>query len=117
MKLDGIAACLAVAWVFHPSSVLGFQSFPQPHSIASFRSTPRIAKRNHVKFTTAVSYDYQPLAPSTSLVMASDAVAGSDDGQSGNIFEAPGKGILRDYKARLPHFLSDIKDGLNIQVR
>jgi hypothetical protein len=35
---------------------------------------------------------------------------------SENIFEPIGKGILRDYKARLPLFASDIKDGLNVQV-
>ena len=33
------------------------------------------------------------------------------------LFEGLGKGVLRDYKARLPLFWSDIKDGLNIQVR
>jgi hypothetical protein len=31
------------------------------------------------------------------------------------LFEGPFKGIIRDYKARLPLFASDIKDGLNVQ--
>jgi len=32
------------------------------------------------------------------------------------LFEGFGKGLLRDYKARLPLYMSDIKDGFNIQV-
>lgn len=32
------------------------------------------------------------------------------------LFEGIGKGIVRDYKARLPLYGSDIKDGLNFQV-
>ena len=31
------------------------------------------------------------------------------------LFESFGKGIARDYKARIPFYLSDIKDGLNVQ--
>lgn len=36
--------------------------------------------------------------------------------QSEELFEPFGKGIARDYKARLPLMGSDIKDGLNVQV-
>jgi hypothetical protein len=32
------------------------------------------------------------------------------------LLEGLGRGILRDYKARLPLYGSDIKDGLNVQV-
>jgi hypothetical protein len=43
-----------------------------------------------------------------------DAVAAVQDNDE-KIFEGFGKGILRDYKMRLPFYKSDIKDGLNIQ--
>jgi len=32
------------------------------------------------------------------------------------LFEGLGKGIIRDYKMRLPFYKSDVKDGLNVQV-
>jgi len=48
-----------------------------------------------------------------------DSDAGSKDpvvsGDSDKLFEAPFVGIARDLKARLPHYLSDITDGLNVQ--
>ena len=42
---------------------------------------------------------------------SSTAVSNDDD----PMFESFGKGIIRDYKARLPLYASDIKDGLNTQ--
>lgn len=38
-----------------------------------------------------------------------------DEGKEEKLFEGFGRGVLRDYKARLPLLKSDIKDGLNIQ--
>ena len=43
-------------------------------------------------------------------------VAAEPDVPKEPLFEAFEKGVLRDYKARLPYMKSDIKDGLNIQV-
>jgi len=50
------------------------------------------------------------------LSMADATAASLEDSSSGeSMFEGFGKGIKRDYKARLPFYKSDIKDGLNIQ--
>ena len=38
-----------------------------------------------------------------------------DNQEEQSLFEPIGKGIIRDYKARLPLYTSDIKDGLNTQ--
>ncbi|KAI2511309.1 HCO3- transporter family [Fragilaria crotonensis] len=55
---------------------------------------------------------------STRLLM-SDAVAVSPEAEPENekepLFEGLGRGILRDYRKRLPLFKSDITDGLNVQ--
>lgn len=45
------------------------------------------------------------------LAMNEETVGGSDE----SLFEAPFKGIIRDYKRRLPLYKSDILDGLNSQ--
>lgn len=47
----------------------------------------------------------------TTAVTKGDASSQSDD----PMFEGLGKGILKDYKARLPFYKSDITDGLNSQ--
>ena len=41
----------------------------------------------------------------------------ASDGTSEPMFEGIGVGIKRDLKERLPFYKSDIKDGLNTQVR
>ena len=55
----------------------------------------------------------------STLSMTADAAAvpPSDEGNKEPLFEGFGAGIARDYKARLPFLKSDIKDGLNVQVR
>ena len=60
------------------------------------------------------SPDYRAglLRAATSAVEEEDGVRGSKDPP---LFEAPFKGIARDYKMRLPLYGSDIKDGLNSQ--
>lgn len=51
------------------------------------------------------------------LLLASTSAAVEEDEGSKDppLFEAPFKGIARDYKMRLPLYGSDIKDGLNSQ--
>jgi hypothetical protein len=48
--------------------------------------------------------------------MAADVAATPEEPPKEKLLEGLGKGILRDYKARLPLYGSDIKDGLNVQV-
>ena len=50
----------------------------------------------------------------TGLVMSTSTPAAIDD-SSDQIFEPLGVGIKRDFKRRLPHYTSDITDGLNAQ--
>jgi len=113
MKLIHVAFALwAISWVQDP--VTAFQSLPLPRSLT-------VKQNNNVKF-------YNHKTTSTGLIMASADAAAADadadvvsseapiqDEQTGNIFEFPGKGILRDYKMRLPHYASDIMDGLTVQ--
>ena len=51
----------------------------------------------------------------TGLRMSAPAAAAESTDDP--LFEGFGKGIARDYKARLPLYKSDITDGLNPQVR
>lgn len=51
----------------------------------------------------------------TSSLAMSTAAVSENDGKDPPLFEAPLKGILRDYKMRLPHYKSDITAGLNTQ--
>jgi hypothetical protein len=69
----------------------------------AFSSLARI----HVSKTSAT-------ARFTTASIASEATTG-DDGSK--LFEPLGVGIKRDYAARLPLLKSDVKDGLNVQVR
>jgi hypothetical protein len=57
----------------------------------------------------------KPHPSRSSLYMTAD-VAAESEGSEEKLFESFGKGILRDYKARLPLLKSDITDGLNVQV-
>lgn len=125
-----IAACLVLsAWVtVLPTSVVGFQQL-QPRSSASIGAfnRPTHAKTFHTTMPTSWLDDKRP--STTSLVMSTAAnektqsteihleKEDEEEKDNGQLFEAAGKGILRDYKARLPLLLSDITDGLNVQVR
>ena len=116
-------ACLVLsAWVtVLPTSVVGFQQL-QPHSPVSTAAFKRPSLNNihHAKTfqkATRASWldDKKPISTSmTEIQMPEEEEEEHDNGQ---LFEAPGKGILRDYKARLPLMRSDITDGLNVQVR
>ena len=95
-------------------SALGFQT-QLAYSVASL-SKPLIAK--HVWSATSASC-FRPKNgySKSSFVMSSDAAVSADaDPVADPLFEPIGKGIVRDFKARLPYTVSDIKDGLNIQV-
>ncbi|EJK66215.1 hypothetical protein THAOC_12878, partial [Thalassiosira oceanica] len=62
--------------------------------------------------------DRSPPGHRAGLLLASTSAAmEEEDGGSKDppLFEAPFKGIARDYKMRLPLYGSDIKDGLNSQ--
>jgi hypothetical protein len=55
---------------------------------------------------------YQSRSP---LYMTAEVA--TEGGESGEkLFEGFGKGIVRDFKARIPFLKSDVKDGLNVQV-
>jgi hypothetical protein len=86
-------------------------------------STPKTASlsraitANHLKLS---SRGLTSKAPTKSLLRMSEAVAVSSSEPSEPeepLFEGPFVGIKRDYGARLPLYGSDIKDGLNLQVR
>ena len=49
-------------------------------------------------------------------MIADVASVSNEESPKERLFEGLGKGVIRDYKARLPLFASDIKDGLNVQV-
>jgi len=48
-------------------------------------------------------------------VSAAEFDGRSDGGNEEKLFEGIGVGIRRDYGSRLPHYLSDIRDGINTQ--
>ena len=58
-----------------------------------------------------------PLSDSFSRLRMSDVAAPATDENSSDekMFESLGKGVKRDVEMRLPHYVSDIKDGLNVQ--
>jgi hypothetical protein len=107
LSAAAVAACAACLLAVDPA-----HSFTAPLSSVSSRV-----------FTPAGNAKY--LSPATSngrstLSMAADVAtnvaAAHEEPPKEKIFEGLGKGILRDYKARLPMYGSDIKDGLNVQV-
>jgi len=58
----------------------------------------------------------QPMQ-SSKVILSSTPTAASEtsDAKEDPLFEGIGKGIMRDFKGRLPLYKSDIKDGLNVQ--
>jgi hypothetical protein len=57
-----------------------------------------------------------PASKSTLYMSAEVAAEPESEDSDDKLFEGFGKGIKRDFKARLPFFKSDITDGLNAQV-
>jgi hypothetical protein len=102
-----------------------FLVLSQCHCQVSGFSTPAQLTLAPRVFSTGSIHQVQHLQrqnaihSSSKLQMTNDAVLPPDVGSTEEepIFEAVGKGIVRDYKARLPLMASDITDGLNTQVR
>jgi hypothetical protein len=103
LSVAAVAACVACLLAVDPA-----HSFTAPLSSVSSRVfTPA----SNVKyFSPAASYGRSTLS------MAADVAATPEEPPKEKLLEGLGKGILRDYKARLPLYGSDIKDGLNVQV-
>ena len=76
-----------------------------------------VANGSNVKFVSPFANNGR----SNVLVSMASEITASEGGQGEDrkepLFESLGKGIVRDYKARLPHLISDITDGINVQVR
>lgn len=91
--------------------------FSTPSSISS-----RALTSAQIRFPLNHDHHASPLAKHTTngvrLQMSDTTAAVGDDGSAKvgePMFESFGKGIVRDYKARLPFYKSDITDGLNTQ--
>ena len=93
----------------------------QTRSIATTKSR---GYRNLLTPFNVVRYDHG--RESVSMSSSGSAVAedeaapeegGGKEDRKEALFESLGKGIARDYKARLPYLKSDISDGINVQVR
>ena len=72
----------------------------------------------YMKTTTTTSSSKKVYRASSLLNVGTieDVVADAvQDNNDEKLFEGFGKGVVRDYKMRLPFYKSDIKDGLNIQ--
>ena len=114
-----LAALFLVLSQYH-CQVSGFSTPAQSLTLAPrVFSTGSIHQVQHLQRQNAIH-------SSSKLQMTKAAVLPPDDNTSTSsggsteeepLFEAVGKGIVRDYKARLPLMASDITDGLNTQVR
>jgi hypothetical protein len=103
LSVSAVAACVACLLAVDPT-----HSFTAPLSSVSSRV-----------FTPAGNVKYFSPAVSnarSALSMAADVVATPEEPPKEKLLEGLGVGILRDYKARLPMYGSDVKDGLNVQV-
>jgi hypothetical protein len=73
----------------------------------------------YMKTTTTTTSSKKVYRATSSLLNVGtieDVVAAvQDDNNEEKLFEGFGKGVVRDYKMRLPFYKSDVKDGLNIQ--
>jgi hypothetical protein len=69
---------------------------------------------HYLKTTTTSKNVYRASSLLNVGTTTEDAVAAVQNNDE-KLFEGFGKGILRDYKMRLPFYKSDIKDGLNVQ--
>jgi len=78
------------------------------YSLCSKASIVRKAYHRSSALFAGISEDTNSVINSTST---GDTAVDKDE----KLFEGYGKGILRDYKMRLPFYKGDIKDGLNIQ--
>ena len=88
-------------------------------SVPSSPNRPTGSRRVDIAFQKGPTNDAMKYAIENSAMhsvdIAATEVEGSDSNDEEKLFESFGKGIVRDYKARMPFFWSDIKDGLNAQ--
>jgi hypothetical protein len=97
--------------------------------VLSFTSPSTRTVISHAGFSSFRSYPIQqrivvPSSPADQLTLnpilksfAVNPISPTIDNVREPLFEGMGKGVFRDYKERLPIYWSDIKDGLNVQVR
>jgi hypothetical protein len=83
-------------------------------STSSFSFTPSIT-RHHALSRPTLQKPYPSQSKASTLSMADAAAAATTDDKDPPLFEPLLKGISRDYKMRLPLYLSDITDGINTQ--
>ena len=110
-RLRSAAAGLVVATVLLATTDQ-VRAFTVPSSsvlASSFAS--RLISSNNVKIIR-----HAACSPTRLPMIADVASVSNEESPKERLFEGLGKGVIRDYKARLPLFASDIKDGLNVQV-
>jgi hypothetical protein len=90
-----------------PSGSVYFRQAPSVHRLGSRSDNSDIKK-----YSTAWSLYMSSEATPTAVPAPEESSTGSEP-----LFEGFGKGVLRDYKSRLPLYKSDLKDGFNVQVR
>jgi hypothetical protein len=109
-----LAAVLAIALVATTVPVLSF-TIPYP-SISS--RTIAFAPHNHpAKVSSPGVRNHEPSSAIIPLYAAAE-VSAPPPAEAGEekLFEPLGKGVWRDYQMRLPHLVSDVTDGFNVQV-
>ena len=117
--LLSLGLLLEPSWGFAPQS----KSFTSTTSLSRPLLDSKLGRNglvvDHPHFTTFNNNNNNnklyPRANSP-LFIATTAEDSKNGVAKEQLFESFGKGILRDYKMRLPFFKSDIKDGLNVQV-
>ncbi|GKY91912.1 hypothetical protein MPSEU_000162800 [Mayamaea pseudoterrestris] len=96
----------------------GFQTHPFKLSHLGIRtfSTDAVSSSRLTRFSSIA----QPTTPDATAALFTETPLNGETVQESSkndapLFEGFGKGIVRDYKARLPYYWSDFKDGLNGQ--
>ncbi|CAB9527403.1 Electroneutral sodium bicarbonate exchanger 1 [Seminavis robusta] len=82
-----------------------------PHLGCSFQP----ALRSAVLVQSPTPSSTRLITTTEATVTAGDWYGDAENANGDRLFEPIGRGIIRDYKARLPLMVSDIKDGLNVQ--
>ena len=88
------------------------------HHAASFSTISQLSVAPRALPARTHGIQFARTKPSgTNLKMSSSEATLATEEDPVPLFEGLGKGIVRDWKGRLPLYSSDIKDGLNTQVR
>lgn len=124
-----IAACLFAFVLLRMDYVMAFSNHPRlgsyreasapvglSSSVASSQTLPKrvnlVKQLNHRGRSSSPSGVGVKLNAATTQTMDIESV---EESKKDPLFEAPFKGIIRDYRRRLPLYKSDIVDGLNSQ--